>query len=124
MNPPISIPSFHASMLQAWSAFSDEFIAVWNEDCTSLQFCNDAYAQFFGYGNKQEFVNHFSFFGCRKHPLGEEIQELVIDTLKKAGSWTEEVMMVKKMGYHFFAVLTSLHLILVISCFTCNVSLT
>jgi len=101
MNPPISIPSFHASMLQAWSAFSDEFIAVWNEDCTSLQFCNDAYAQFFGYGNKQEFVNHFSFFGCRKHPLGDEIQELVIETLKKAGSWTEEVMMVKKNGTSF-----------------------
>lgn len=101
MNPPISIPSFHASMLQAWSAFSDEFIAVWNEDCTSLQFCNDAYTQFFGYGNKQDFINNFSFFGCRKHPLGQEIQELVVDTLKKAGSWTEEVMMVKKNGTSF-----------------------
>lgn len=101
MNPPISIPSFHASMLQAWSAFSDEFIAVWNDDCTSLRFCNDAYTQFFGYGNKQDFINNFSFFGCRKHPLGEEIQGLVLDTLKKAGSWTEEVMMVKKNGISF-----------------------
>lgn len=101
MNPPISIPSFHASMLQAWSAFSDEFIAVWNEDCTQIQFCNDAYAQFFGYSAKHEFLSTFSFFGCRKHPLGEEIQSLVLDTLKKAGSWTEEVMMVKKNGTAF-----------------------
>jgi PAS domain S-box-containing protein len=101
MNPPISIPSFHASMLQAWSAFSDEFIAVWNEGCSSIEFCNEAYTQFFGYGTKQDFINQYSFFGCRKHPLGEEIQTLVLDTLKKAGSWTEEVMMVKKNGSSF-----------------------
>jgi len=96
MNSPISTPSFHASMLHAWSAFSDEFIAVWNEECSSIQFCNEAYTQFFGYGTKQDFINQYTFFGCRKHPLGEEIQTLVLDTLKKAGSWTEEVMMVKK----------------------------
>lgn len=101
MNPPISIPSFHASMLQAWSAFSDEFIAVWNEDCSRIYFCNDAYSQFFGYGTKEEFISQYSFFGCRKHPLGEEIQTLVMDTLIKAGSWTEEVMMVKKNGSSF-----------------------
>lgn len=86
MNPSISIPSFHTSMLQAWSAFSDEFIAVWNEDGTHIHFCNDAYSQFFGYGTKEEFISQFSFFGCRKHPLGEEIQSLVLDTLVKAGS--------------------------------------
>ncbi|MEY5045089.1 MAG: hypothetical protein RL713_314 [Bacteroidota bacterium] len=101
MNPPISIPSFHASMLQAWSAFSDEFIAVWNEDCSNIYFCNDAYSQFFGFGTKEEFISQYSFFGCRKHPLGAEIQSLVMDTLKKAGSWTEEVMMTKKNGNSF-----------------------
>lgn len=101
MNPPISIPSFHASMLQAWSAFSDEFIAVWDEDCSRVLFCNDAYAQFFGYSNKEEFIRQYSFFGNRKHPLGNEIQSLVMDTLVKAGSWTEEVMMVKKNGVAF-----------------------
>ena len=101
MNSPISTPSFHASMLHAWSAFSDEFIAVWNEECSSIQFCNEAYTQFFGYGTKQDFINQYTFFGCRKHPLGEEIQTLVLDTLKKAGSWTEEVMMVKKNGSSF-----------------------
>jgi len=101
MNSPISIPSFHASMLQAWSAFSDEFIAVWNEDCSNIYFCNDAYSQFFGFGTKEEFISQYSFFGCRKHPLGSEIQSLVMDTLKKAGSWTEEVMMTKKNGNSF-----------------------
>lgn len=101
MNPPISIPSFHASMLQAWSAFSDEFIAVWNHECSRIYFCNDAYTQFYGYGTKEEFVLHYTFFGCRKHPLGEEIQSLVMDTLMKAGSWTEEVMMIKKNGTAF-----------------------
>jgi PAS domain S-box-containing protein len=101
MNPQINLPSFHASMFQAWSAFSDEFIAVWNQDCSRIYFCNDAYTQFFGYGTKEEFIEHYSFFGCRKHPLGHEIQSLVMDTLIKAGSWTEELMMTKKNGNAF-----------------------
>ena len=101
MNPQINLPSFHASMFQAWSAFSDEFIAVWNQDCSRIYFCNDAYTQFFGYGTKEEFIGHYSFFGCRKHPLGHEIQSLVMDTLIKAGSWTEQLKMTKKNGNAF-----------------------
>ena len=101
MNPQINLPSFHASMLQAWSAFSDEFIVVWNEDCNHIYFCNDAYTQFFGYATNEEFINQYSFFGCRKHPLSEEIQSLVKHTLIKARSWTEEVMMIKKNGTTF-----------------------
>ena len=101
MNPAISPSSFNASMLQAWSAFSDEFIAVWNEKCEEVLYCNEVYRQFFGYANKQEFISEYSFLGLRKHPLSDEIRELVLNTLRRTGSWTEEVMLVKKKGTAF-----------------------
>lgn len=101
MNPANHPSSFHTSMLQAWSAFSDEFIAVWNESCTKIQYCNEAYRQFFGFANKSDFEREFVFFGFRKHPLSIEIQDLLLNSLRKTGSWNEEVMMVKKNGTSF-----------------------
>lgn len=101
MNPAIIPSSFTTSMLQAWSAFSDEFIAVWNETCDEVLYCNEAYRQFFGYPNKQEFISEYSFLGLRKHPLGDELQDLILNTLKRTGSWNEEVMLVKKKGTAF-----------------------
>ena len=83
MNPAIIPSSFTTSMLQAWSAFSDEFIAVWNETCDEVLYCNEAYRQFFGYPNKQEFISEYSFLGLRKHPLGDELQDLILNTLKR-----------------------------------------
>ena len=101
MKPAIIPSSFNASMFQAWSAFSDEFIAVWNESCEEVLYCNEAYRQFFGYANKQEFISEYSFLGLRKHPLSDELRDLILNTLKRTGSWTEEVMLVKKKGTAF-----------------------
>jgi hypothetical protein len=56
MNPPNNQIIFHASMLNAWSAFSDEFISVWDEKTEKLIYFNDAFTQFFGFENRDEFI--------------------------------------------------------------------
>lgn len=89
---------FHASMVSAWSAFSDEFISVWDEKTEKLVYFNDAYTQFFGFDNKEEFVERYVFLGFRKHPLSLDISDLVKDTIKRNGLWKEEVLLVKKNG--------------------------
>jgi PAS domain S-box-containing protein len=98
MNPAISPIPFHASMLQAWSAFSDEFIAVWDEEGNDLLYFNTAYIHLFGYVNQETFIKEFSFLGFRKHRLDAEIAELVLDTIKRNGHWSEEVLFVKQHG--------------------------
>lgn len=88
--------SFHASMMQAWSAFSDEFIAVWDEEGKDLLYFNNAYALFFGYSNREDFIKTYSFQGFRKHRLDLEIADLVLSTVRRNGHWTEEVLYTKK----------------------------
>ena len=98
MKPPEQQIIFHASMVNAWSAFSDEFISVWDEKTENLIYFNDAYTQFFGFDNKEEFVEQYVFLGFRKHPLSLDISDLVKDTIKRNGLWKEEVLLVKKNG--------------------------
>lgn len=98
MNSEISPVFFHASMLQAWSAFSDEFIAVWDDEGKNLLYFNSVYAHFFGYANREDFINEYSFLGFRKHSLDAEIAELVLDTIKRNGHWSEEVLFTKRKG--------------------------
>ena len=93
--------SFHASMLQAWSAFSDEFVSVWNETGTEMVYFNEAYAYFFGYVHRDEFKKNYSFFGFRKHLLNPEISQLLMNTIIRNGHWTEEVLLQKREGEVF-----------------------
>lgn len=93
--------SFHASMLQAWSAFADEFISVWDEKLSGPHYFNDAYMYFFGYTKRDDFISNYNFFGRRKYPLSDDIKPLLLDSLTKYGHWNEEVMFVKKDGEVF-----------------------
>ncbi len=101
MNSAKSQTSFHASMLQAWSAFSDEFISVWNDTGTEMVYFNEAYAYFFGYVHRDAFKRDYSFFGFRKHVLNPEITQLLMNTIIRNGHWTEEVLLQKKEGEVF-----------------------
>ena len=101
MNSANSQTSFHASMLQAWSAFSDEFISVWNETGTDMVYFNEAYSHFFGYVHRDVFMKNYSFFGFRKHILNSEIAKLLMNTIIRNGHWTEEVLLQKKEGEVF-----------------------
>ena len=89
---------FNASMLSAWSAFSDEFIAVWDESKENLLYFNDAYVHFFGVTQKDDFLREFDFLGYRKHELTLDIKSLVKETIQKNGIWKEEVLFRKKSG--------------------------
>jgi PAS domain S-box-containing protein len=98
MNPPNKQIIFHASMLNAWSAFSDEFISVWDEKTEKLIYFNDAFTQFFGFENRDEFIENYIFLGFRKAPLSIDLSDLVKDTVKRNGLWKEEVLLQKKNG--------------------------
>lgn len=98
MNSAKSQTSFHASMLQAWSAFSDEFISVWNDTGTDMVYFNEAYSYFFGYMHRDDFKREYSFFGFRKHVLNPEITQLLMNTIIRNGHWTEEVLLQKREG--------------------------
>ncbi len=89
---------FHSSMLSAWSAFSDEFIGVWDENKEQLLYFNDAFVHFFGISQKDVFLKEFDFLGFRKHELTHDIKSLVKDTIQKNGLWKEEVLFKKKTG--------------------------
>lgn len=101
MNSAKSQTSFHASMLQAWSAFSDEFISVWNDTGTDMVYFNEAYSYFFGYMHRDDFKREYSFFGFRKHVLNPEITQLLMNTIIRNGHWTEEVLLQKREGEVF-----------------------
>ncbi len=85
-------------MLNAWSAFSDEFISVWDEKTEKLIYFNDAFTQFFGFENRDEFIANYLFLGFRKAPLSIDLSDLVKDTVKRNGLWKEEVLLQKKNG--------------------------
>ncbi len=93
--------SFHTSLLQALSAFSDEFVSVWDENGNDIIYVNDAYSFFFGYSDRMAFMRDYHFFGFRKHSIDLEIADLVRETIKRNGLWREEVMFIKKNGDTF-----------------------
>ena len=101
--------SYQAAMLKAWSAFSDEFIAVWDADDLSLKYFNEAYRHFFGYEDSASFQEVFSIFGMRKNQLDQEIADLILNTLHKNGHWTEEVLFKRKNGHFFLGRLDMAH---------------
>ncbi len=101
--------NFQASMFKAWSAFSDEFVAVWETDGTSLKYFNDAYKHFFGYEDGESFQQDFTIFGMRKNNLDQEIADLVLNTLNKNGHWTEEVLFIRKNNQVFLGRLDMAH---------------
>jgi len=93
--------SFHTSLLQALSAFSDEFVSVWDENGNDIIYVNDAYSFFFGYSDRMAFIRDYHFFGFRKHSIDLEIADLVRETIKRNGLWREEVLFIKKNGETF-----------------------
>ena len=101
--------TFQAAMLKAWSAFSDEFIAVWDSDGLSLKYFNEAYRYFFGYEDRESFQEAYSLFGMRKNQLDQEIADLILNTLNKNGHWTEEVLFRRKNGQFFLGRLDMAH---------------
>jgi PAS domain-containing protein len=102
MNPAQVSTSFHASMFQAWSAFSDEFVAVWDDAGMDLLFFNEAYLDFFGYTSRVEFEAVYSFFGCRKHKLDSQLEAVMRSSIQQHGVWTEEVLLEKKNWRNLF----------------------
>lgn len=95
---PMAETSFHAAIMQAWSAFSDEFVSVWDTSARQMIYFNESYNQIFGYADKNDFSSAYSFFGFRKHPLNRELENLVMNTIDSNGQWTEEVLFNKKNG--------------------------
>jgi hypothetical protein len=62
--------SFDASLLRTWSAFSDEFIAVWDEKGAELMYFNDSYSKLFGFQDRDAFSEYFSFLLSTGKPVG------------------------------------------------------
>ncbi|MFN5358007.1 MAG: ATP-binding protein [Bacteroidota bacterium] len=87
--------SFDASMLRTWSAFSDEFIAVWDEKGTELMYFNDSYSKLFGFQDRDAFSEYFSFLCPRENQLDENVSRLMRDNINRHGNWTEEVLLKK-----------------------------
>lgn len=101
VQPLVMAKSFDASMLRAWSAFSDEFIAVWDEKGSELMYFNDSFSKMFGYQNRDEFSDHFNFLCPRENILDENLSKLMRDNINRHGNWTEEVLLRKKSGEVF-----------------------
>ena len=93
-----SVKSFDASMLQAWSAFSDEFIAVWDDTAVDLLYFNDSFSKLFGFNDRNEFKTYYQFFCPREHPIDENLLKSMVSTIKQHGNWTEEVLLKKRNG--------------------------
>jgi len=85
-------------MTNLWAVFSDEFISVWDAQNLEIVYINDAFDQFFGYQNKKDFENELTFFGFRKNNLNSDVAELILDIIKRNGSWKEEVLFKKRNG--------------------------
>ena len=98
MNSTSKQVSFSPSMINVWAAFPDEFISVWDVDTGELLYFNDAFKQFFGYQNKKDFEEVLTFFAFRKNRLSTDISELILDIIKRNGSWKEEVLLQKLNG--------------------------
>jgi PAS domain S-box-containing protein len=103
VQPSVMAKSFDASLLRTWSAFSDEFIAVWDEKGIELMYFNDSYSKLFGILDRDTFSEYFSFLCPREHPLDEKVSRLMLDNIKRHGNWTEEVLLKKGNGDIFLA---------------------
>lgn len=101
VQPSIMAKSFDASMLRAWSAFSDEFIAVWDDRGIELLYFNDSFTKLFGYQNREEFAHVYAFLCPRENELDRNLSKLMFDNIKRHGNWTEEVLLRKKSGEVF-----------------------
>lgn len=96
VQPEVMAKSFDASMLKAWSAFSDEFIAVWDDTAVELLYFNDSFSKLFGFNDRNEFKNYFDFLCPRENQLDNNLSRLMMDNIKRHGNWTEEVLLRKK----------------------------
>ena len=85
-------------MTNVWAAFPDEFISVWDVETGELVYFNDAFKQFFGYQSKKDCEEAISFFAFRKNTLNSDVSELIIEIIKRNGSWKEEVLFQKING--------------------------
>ncbi len=83
-------------MLRAWSAFSDEFIAVWDDTARNLLYFNDSFSKIFGYSDHNDFKDSYTFLCPREHHLEDHLSKLMMDNIKRHGNWTEEVLLKKK----------------------------
>lgn len=101
VQPSVMPKSFDASMLRAWSAFSDEFIAVWDDKGTELLYFNDSFTKLFGYQDRAEFKYFYRFLCPRENKLENNLSKLMFDNIKRHGHWTEEVLLRKKNGAIF-----------------------
>lgn len=101
VQPSVMAKSFDASMLRAWSAFSDEFIAVWDDKGTELLYFNDSFSKLFGYQDRDEFKHAYSFLCPRENDLDRNLSKLMFDNIKRHGNWTEEVLLRKRSGEVF-----------------------
>jgi PAS domain S-box-containing protein len=101
VQPEVMAKSFDASMLKAWSAFSDEFIAVWDDSAKNLLYFNDSFSKIFGYSNRNDFKDNYNFLCPREHPIEEHLSALMMDNIKRHGNWTEEVLLKKKSNQLF-----------------------
>lgn len=95
VQPSVIAKSFDASLLRTWSAFSDEFIAVWDEKGIELMYFNDSYSKLFGIQDRDAFSEYFSFLCPRENPLDVKASRLMLDNIKRHGNWTEEVLLKK-----------------------------
>jgi PAS domain S-box-containing protein len=98
MNSASKQVSFSPSMTNVWAAFPDEFISVWDVETGELVYFNDAFKQFFGYQSKKDCEEAISFFAFRKNTLNSDVSELIIEIIKRNGSWKEEVLFQKING--------------------------
>jgi PAS domain S-box-containing protein len=101
MNSSQQIASIQDCVLNAFSAFPGEFVAVWDETGKVLIHCNDAFSHFFGVEDKEKFKLNLTLFSYRKNELGTELEELIQNTINSNGHWTEEVMFRRENGSHF-----------------------
>lgn len=96
VQPTVMAKSFDASMLRAWSAFSDEFIAVWDDKGSELLYFNDSFTKLFGFQDREEFIHSYGFLCPRENDLDSNLSKLMFDNIRRHGNWTEEVLLRKK----------------------------
>jgi len=101
MNASQPLTSVQDTIMRALSAFPGEFIAIWDEKGKELLHCNEAFSHFFGVPDQEKINAGLDFFSFRKNPLEAELETLILNTIRKNGHWTEEVMFKRVNGEHF-----------------------
>lgn len=101
MNASQPLTSAQDTIMRALSAFPGEFVAIWDEKGEELLHCNEAFSHFFGVPDQEKINAGLDFFSFRKNPLEAELETLILNTIRKNGHWTEEVMFKRVNGEHF-----------------------